>query len=114
MYRYKSLGYSYYDQSKLVMEQNQYEYTTEEFYYNTIALTPLVFSYTCYQSEGSGSLPSQYIWVYVSGREEITFRQGKEERKFTIDYGDGACDSIITIIENGVRIEVDLSKGLVF
>lgn len=115
LYQYKSKGYSRYDQTKLVMETTQYEYATDDSYYKTVALAPLVFDYTCYQPDGGLYSPDSFhIWVYVSGREEITFKQGEEQGKFIIDYGDGTCDSIITIIENGVRVEVDLSKGLFF
>jgi len=50
--------------------------------------------------------------TYVSGKERISYRQGDKEGSFIIDYGDGECDNVIVIIENGKRIKVDLSDSV--
>lgn len=113
LYTYIGEGYSHYDQDKLVVESNNYQYTTGSDYYKTKVLTPLVSDYTCYRNY-DGVQPFCIFWVYVSGREEIQYKWGDNEGSFIIDYGDGTCDNIITIIENGVSVELDLSKNWYF
>ncbi|MDZ7606810.1 MAG: hypothetical protein U5K79_14745 [Cyclobacteriaceae bacterium] len=51
--------------------------------------------------------------TYVSGRERIEYRQGEESGLFEIDYGNGECDRIITIIEGGKKVEIDLGNDLI-
>jgi hypothetical protein len=53
-----------------------------------------------------------FCWFprYVSGRELIRYKQDGEEGSFIIDYGDGSCDSKITIIENNISVPLDLAK----
>lgn len=107
-YVYQGSGKSYYDEKKTVQERNDYEYKSGTDFYRTKVLKPLVSNYDCnpYLSE-SLSLKCWFI-TYISGRERIEYKQGEESGLFEIDYGDGECDRIITIIENGKRVEIDL------
>ena len=65
--------------------------------------------YSCYSTR---SLQADFCWffTYVSGRERIRYKDGDVEGTFEIDYGDGKCDNIITIYEDGKVTVVDLSK----
>jgi hypothetical protein len=111
-YTYKGQGKSSYDEKGSITEKNDYSYTTDEYSYSTKVLIPLVTNYECSYVNGIGNDKDiaycMWIPVYVSGREEIHYKDGEKEGSFIIDYGDGECDSIITIIENGTRVKVDL------
>jgi hypothetical protein len=114
-YAYKGTSKSSYTEKKYVVEQNSSAYNSGSNYYKTEVLAPLVMRYDC----SVGSNPElwnyvDYVWTYVSGREFIRYKQGDQEGSFEIDYGNGECDNIITIIENGKRVEVDLGKQPVY
>jgi hypothetical protein len=47
---------------------------------------------------------------YVSGREMVEYDRDGKAGKFEIDYGDGECDFIIFIYENGKVFRIDMSK----
>ncbi len=117
-YQYDSISYSYngnsnvhYDESKYVVESSNYEYAVgEDYYYKANVLKPLVSDYTCYQ-QNSLIESFCYFWVYVSGRERIEFKDGDVTGVFEIDYGNGECDNIITIYENGNKTVIDLNNS---
>lgn len=46
--------------------------------------------------------------TYVSGLEKITYRQDGKTGEFIIDYGNGECDNVIYILENGKRIRIEM------
>ena len=69
--------------------------------YTTQVDAPLHFNYTC---EGE-------IWVYVSGVESGTYTEADATVNYSIDYGDGTCDNIIVVTENGVSEEIDLGDA---
>ncbi len=115
-YSYKGNGTTRYDETKYVVESNESEYSTGvDNFYKSKVLTPLVSDYACYSFAGAnrGIDDSSFaIWfTYVSGRERIEFKEGELEGTFEIDYGNGACDNIITVYENGNKTVVDLSKN---
>jgi hypothetical protein len=67
-----------------------YEYTykvTNELYYN----------YSCRWE----------IYVPTRGIEEILYKSATEKTEFITDYGDGACDNLAIITENGIVYSVD-------
>jgi hypothetical protein len=91
----------------------QFSFDTGD-YYSSNLIEPLVLDYACgqiqYNGYGTGIPP---LSNYVSGREKITYSKDGVTGSFEILYGDGACDSIITILENGNSFEIDLSKEMV-
>ena len=107
-YTYFSEGESSYDDKKSTQIKNTYRYTEGTNFYESVVLSPLVYKYTC--AAVGGFFENGITASYVSGREKISYKQGDQSGSFIIDYGDGACDNIITIIENGVEIKIDLSK----
>jgi hypothetical protein len=109
-YSYKTLGKSTYDKDKAVTDKNDYEYTNGDNYYKAVVTVPLVSSYTCYQNTALTGTMMAYWITYVSGHEIIQYRQDGQEGTFEIDYGNGECDNIIIVIENGKRVVVDLTR----
>lgn len=108
-YTYVGIGKYLYTQEKYIVEKNNYSYTNGSDYYKTDVLEPLVMRYDCHQNSGGGELENGiFIWTYMSGKEFIRYKQGDTEGSFEIYYGDGECDNIIVIIENGKRVEIDL------
>ena len=63
--------------------------------------TPLYFDFGCEEND---------VFVFVSGVESGTWSYGDESGSYSIDYGDGSCDNIVTYTENGVSEEVDLGE----
>ena len=79
-------------------------------FFQTVISTPLFYSYSCEQTTSV-----EYIFAFVSGVETTTYQETVEDGstetgEFSIDYGDGTCDNIVTITENGVSETVDLGK----
>ncbi len=72
---------------------NGYEYTykvTQDLFYN----------YEC----------GPEIYVPVSGIEEIIYKDVEVDTKFITNYGNGTCDNLATISENGVDYTVDFGN----
>ena len=108
-YYFKGNGSTRYTETKYIVESSENEYKYGDDYYKSKVLKPLVSDYSCYQQN---SLLESFCFflVYVSGRERIKYKNGKEEGVFEIDYGNGECDNIIAIYENGKMTVSDLSK----
>jgi hypothetical protein len=109
-YNYKSKGNSKYDEKGWVVEESDYEYGDGIDYYRSRVVEPLVSSYLCNTFDDIG-LTQNYVWVPVSGKETVSYSQDGEVGSFEIDYGNGECDNIIYITENGIRVKVDLGAG---
>lgn len=62
---------------------------------------PLYYDFDC-EEDGT--------WIYVSGQESGSYTVGDQTGTYSINYGDGACDNIVTVTENGVSEEVDLGE----
>ena len=74
---------------------------------STVVL-PLYTNYKCTNYGGGyGGYAMCAMLMYVSGREVVHYRKDGKEGTFEIDYGNGECDTIITIIEEGKVIDVD-------
>lgn len=109
-YFYKGHGNTMYDQNKYVVKSSEYEYSDgADSYYKVKVLKPLMMDYSCYSNQ---TLRASFCWffTYVSGRERIQYKNELGEGSFEIDYGDGECDNIIMVYENGKVSIVDLSK----
>jgi hypothetical protein len=114
-YTYTSNGQNRYSNKGSVTERAEYEYTTgPDYYYKSTVLEPLVSDYTCntvfYRAveEGDDDRISLWVYSYVSGVEKVDYRSDGKSGSFVIDYGDGECDNIIYVTENGVTVRVDL------
>lgn len=62
---------------------------------------PLYFSDAC---------ESQDVFEYVSGVEEVKYQEDGESGEFITDYGNGTCDNILTITEDGETYQIDAEE----
>ncbi len=62
---------------------------------------PLFYDFDC-EEDGT--------WIYVSGQESGSYTVGDQTGTYSINYGDGECDNIVTVTENGISEEVDLGE----
>lgn len=99
-------GKQSYDETGFTVEEEDYTYTAEngDTFSGSVS-TPLFYSYECETDDND-----QWIFVYVSGVENYTYAESDATGTFSIDYGDGECDNIITITENGETYEIDLGE----
>lgn len=105
-FTYKAEGSQEFDEKGSTEKAGFRKYTASNGdFYNTTIDTPLYFSYECI-SEDSES----WIFVQVSGTESTTYQEGDVAGEFSINYGDGTCDNIITVTENGESYDIDLGE----
>jgi hypothetical protein len=67
--------------------------------YNYTVTKPLVTNYKCLDS-----------WVPVSGVETIINTENDNTSSYSVDYGNGTCDNLALLTENGKTSVVDFSK----
>ena len=107
-YASRSMGNSRYSEKESVILSSIYEYSYGQETYRTTVLEPLVMDYSCNNSMVSDDyLMSRVYMTYVSGRERIDYVRDGVSGMFEIDYGNGECDNIIYIYENGKVFKVD-------
>lgn len=109
LYSYEASGETTYNEKQYEMKSGEYRYSDGSDYYHSEVLKPLVYKYNCFNSPFFEGL---FMMTYVSGQERISYKQGDKEGSFVIDYGNGECDNVIIIIEDGKRIRIDLSKSM--
>lgn len=111
-YEYQSNGRSSYDEKGFTVERSEYRYEQGDDYYRSLVLKPVFTSYECGNPTAMrGELQSSIMaWIPVSGIERISYKQEGKEGTFEVNYGDGTCDAIIFVTENGVTVRVDLSE----
>jgi len=111
IYSYESVGQSNYNQNRSITPIGLNNYTYGDYFYNTEVIKPLVFKYSCNESDGGKTSDRlAYMFTYVSGKEEIKYKSEEGTGSFVIDYGDGECDNIIFIIQDGNTVKVDLDE----
>ena len=110
IYRSRSMGKSSYDEKRSVMNYNTYEYRTGSEFYRSSVLRPLVSNNDCMSRMAMVKTDSRMMWwpSWVSGRERIEYERDGKSGMFEIEYGDGECDFIIHIYENGKVFKVDM------
>jgi hypothetical protein len=109
-YKEKGSSTTTYTYAQSVVEQSDFTYeTNDDYYYRVKVLEPLVTKFDCQQNPDTLGIP-QLVNTYVSGVEAVHYKVGSEQGSFEIHYGNGECDSIITIVEKGKRKKVDLSS----
>ena len=63
--------------------------------------SPLFYDFNCENDD---------VWIYVSGQESGSYTYEGQSGTYSIDYGDGECDNIVTVTENGVSEDIDLGE----
>lgn len=106
-YSYSSEGVSHYDDTHWEQAAGGfYQYAEGDGYYRSDILRKLVMRFDCPHDDSMGLMV--FGLTYVSGLEKITYRQDGKTGEFIIDYGNGECDNVIYILENGKRIRIEM------
>ena len=103
---YQSKGNGEYDAKRYVVKQSEYSYNNDQYFYHSKVTQQLVYDYTCNKNDGT-FVANNFVWIPVSGKEVISSTIDGVSSTFEIDYGDGDCDNIAVITENGKRVRVD-------
>ena len=83
-----------------VLEQeSSFDYGSGESFSSKVE-SPLVMNYFC---DGD-------VFIFVSGLESASYTFEGESGTYSIDYGDGTCDNIITVTENGETFTIDVGE----
>ena len=88
--------------STTVRGEYYYENESEGYLYSYSVVKPIVYNYECTES-----------WVAVSGIESTVFTENGITTEIETDYGNGECDNLVKITENGVSEVVDLGKLII-
>ncbi|MFZ5940280.1 MAG: hypothetical protein ACOYXB_06880 [Bacteroidota bacterium] len=100
-YSYSSEYSNKWDSLSYTVEVGYYHYSSEsEGYEYTYEVTePLVSNYSCPDT-----------WVPVSGVETTRYTSDSTTVDFTIDYGNGNCDNLAEVTENGNTVTIDFAE----
>jgi hypothetical protein len=114
-YSYVSDGKSIYSGTQSIVESNVYSYLNGTNSYQSVVTVPIVRDYSCHvsSSNGYGPIGIAYVSVPISGHEIVKYSQDGTEGTFEIDYGNGTCDTLITIYENGKVIVINMNDLMV-
>jgi hypothetical protein len=85
------------DEFHILARSNAEGTTRKEINYSSVVLEDLIYKRMC-RGQRKGRIP-------VAGVKEVIFGG----RTFVIDFGDGECDTIITVTTNGETKTIDLS-----
>lgn len=109
-YLYLGSGKYIYDNKKGIEETSDFKYVNGKNYYHSVVTVPVVRDYSCnpYRSNGTGMLSYCFIVIPISGRISVDYSQDGTSGEFEIDYGNGECDTLVTITENGKTIVIDM------
>jgi len=77
-----------------------FSYSTGESFTSTVS-TPLFTDFNCFEED---------VFIYVSGEESGTYTFEGETNDYSINYGDGTCDNVITVTQNGMTETIDLGE----
>ena len=85
------------DEYHILAESTTSGSTRKSIRYNSVVLEDLIIKKACMGPKG-GRLP-------VAGVKEVTFG----DKTYTIDFGDGECDTLVTVTVDGESRTIDLS-----
>jgi len=102
-YIYSSNFSTKWENSNYTVLQGEFNYQSypEGYNYHYLVSSPLIYDYDC---------PN--VWVAISGIESIHYNDLTKTYDFIINYGNGECDNIATITENGETSQIDFSDLL--
>lgn len=114
--RYGDWEYSYSSEGTSVFDDHRWEqaaggfnrYAEGDNYYRSDIIKKLVMRFDCPSNDRIGLMV--FGMTYVSGVEKVSYEQNGKSGEFIIDYGNGECDDVIYIIENGKRIRIKMDN----
>ncbi|MEL6559488.1 MAG: hypothetical protein AAFQ94_14960 [Bacteroidota bacterium] len=83
----------------IVNLENIVTYDTGE-QFSSVVNVPLHLDYSC----------GEEIFIFVSGEESGKYTFGDVSAEYSINYGDGDCDNLIIVLENGEEYVIDLDE----
>lgn len=83
------------NEERYVVSEKSFEGSSPEGVFSGVVVEPLVFDLTC-----------EDVDIYTEGTEAYLFNG----EAVTVEYGDGTCDDILTIIQKGITIIIDLDE----
>lgn len=83
----------------IVNQENRLSYDTGE-KFSSVVDVPLHLDYNC----------GEEIFIFVRGVESGFYTYDDIFVEYNINYGDGDCDNLITVIENGEEYVIDLNE----
>jgi hypothetical protein len=100
-YSYTGNYSSEWDNNSYTVHEGEYSYKnlTQGYEYTYKVSKDLYYNYTCSET-----------YVPVSGIEEIIQKENNTTTSFVTDYGNGTCDNLATISENGTSYLVDFGE----
>jgi len=84
---------------KVLQGDYYYSSTSDGYEYHYLVTEPLITDYSCISS-----------WVPVSGMETITTTENGEIEEYTLDYGNGTCDNLAELTQNGKTSVIDFGE----
>jgi hypothetical protein len=104
-YSYSSNFSNKWENSTYTVLEGEYTYKSEPdgYTYHYLVTSPLIYNYECPNT-----------WVAVTGIETIHYNDATKTYDFMIDYGNGSCDNLATITENGESSEIDFGDLLYY
>jgi predicted small secreted protein len=93
---------SEWDENSYTVHEGEYscQNTSSGYGYTYTILEDLFYNYTC----------GWEIWVAVSGIEQIDYVDAEVSSTFLTNYGDGTCDNLASVTENGITYVVDFGE----
>ncbi|MEL7004440.1 MAG: hypothetical protein AAFN93_17145 [Bacteroidota bacterium] len=83
------------NENRYVVNEKNFEGTSPEGTFSGVVVEPLVYDLIC-----------EDVDIYTEGSEAYLFNG----EAVTVEYGDGTCDDILTIIQKGITIIIDLDE----
>ncbi len=62
---------------------------------------PLFYDFDCEDED---------VWIFVSGQYSGSYTIGDQTGNYSVNFGNGECDNIVTVTENGISQDVDLGE----
>jgi hypothetical protein len=84
---------------KVLQGEYYYKSQSDNYEYHFLVTEPLITDYSCTNS-----------WVPVSGVENITTTENGETEEYSLDYGDGTCDNLAELTQNGETSVIDFGE----
>jgi hypothetical protein len=85
--------------STVLIGEYNYKNLSNGYEFDYEVLSPVITNYECMDS-----------WTAVSGIEQIYYKEDGKESSFTLNYGDGTCDNLVSVTENGKTSIIDFGK----